>query len=137
MFKELIAEYAEESGKPLEMIAAALAQIGQQGRPFLLKDQPNRKQRDRSETGETRTGRDRGERNRRERFDRNFAWFQLHSAEIHANYRGKCICIAGEELFVADASEQALALGTAAHPDDDGSFVHYIALEKLTRIYAD
>ena len=43
MFKELIAEYAAESGKPLEMIAAALAQIGQQGRPFLLKDQPNRK----------------------------------------------------------------------------------------------
>ncbi len=56
MFKELIAEYAAESGKPLEMIAAALAQIGQQGRPFLLKDQPNRKQRDRSETGEARIG---------------------------------------------------------------------------------
>jgi ATP-dependent RNA helicase DeaD len=71
MFKELIAEYAEESGKPLEMIAAALAQIGQQGRPFLLKDQPNRKKRDRSETGEARTGRDRIERNGRERSDRN------------------------------------------------------------------
>ncbi len=71
MFKELIAEYAEESGKPLEMIAAALAQIGQQGRPFLLKDQPNRKQRDRSETGAARSGRNHVERNGRERFDRN------------------------------------------------------------------
>jgi ATP-dependent RNA helicase DeaD len=53
------------------MIAAALAQIGQQGRPFLLKDQPNRKQRDRSETGAARSGRDHMERNGRERFDRN------------------------------------------------------------------
>jgi hypothetical protein len=71
-----------------------------------------------------------------ERFDRNFAWLQAHASEVHANYRGKCICIAGEELFVADTPEKALALGAAAHPDDDGSFVHYIPLEKLTRIYA-
>ncbi len=70
MFKELIAEYAAESGKPLEMIAAALAQIGQQGRPFLLKDQPNRKKRDRSESGEPQSGRDRFERNNRQRSER-------------------------------------------------------------------
>ncbi len=39
-FKDLIASFAEESGKPLEMIAAALAEIAQQGRPFLMKDRP-------------------------------------------------------------------------------------------------
>lgn len=40
LFKEMIASYAEETGKPLEMIAAALAEIAQQGRPFLMKDRP-------------------------------------------------------------------------------------------------
>jgi len=48
VFKELIAKYAEQSGKPMEMIAAALAQISQQGRPFLLKEQPKSSRRERS-----------------------------------------------------------------------------------------
>ena len=72
----------------------------------------------------------------RERFDRNSAWLQAHIAEIYARYRGKCICIAGEELFVADTLEEALALATAAHPEDDGRFLRYIPREKLDRIYA-
>jgi ATP-dependent RNA helicase DeaD len=38
MFKELIAEYAAETDKPIELIAAALAHLGQNGRPFLMKD---------------------------------------------------------------------------------------------------
>ena len=72
----------------------------------------------------------------RERFDRNSAGLQAHIAEIYARYRGKCICIAGEELFVADTPEEALALATAAHPEDDGRFLRYIPREKLDRIYA-
>jgi hypothetical protein len=72
----------------------------------------------------------------RERFDRNSAWLQAHIAEIYARYRGKCICIAGEELFVADTPEEALALATAAHPEDDGRFLRYIPREKLDPIYA-
>lgn len=72
----------------------------------------------------------------RERFDRNSAWLQAHAAEVYTHYRGKCICIAGEELFVADTPEEALALATAAHPEDDGSFLRYIPREKLARIYA-
>jgi len=71
-----------------------------------------------------------------ERFDRNWAWFQAHTSEVYARYRGKCICIAGEELFVADTPEEVLALATAAHPKDDGRFVHYIPREKAARIYA-
>ncbi|TWT64779.1 DEAD/DEAH box helicase [Allorhodopirellula solitaria] len=54
-FKELIANYAEETGKPLEMIAAALAEISQQGRPFLMKDRPK------TAKSEHRDGFDRGD----------------------------------------------------------------------------
>ena len=73
----------------------------------------------------------------RERFDRNSAWLQAHATEVYTRYRGKCICIAGAELFVADTPEAALALAITAHPEDDGRFVHYIPREKLARIYAD
>ena len=72
----------------------------------------------------------------RERFDRNSAWLQAHATEVYTRYRGKCICIAAEELFVADTPEEALALAAAAHPEDDGRFVHYIPREKVARIYA-
>jgi len=73
----------------------------------------------------------------RERFDRNAAWLQVHAQEIYPRYRGKCICIAGEELFVAETPEEANALAKAAHPDDDGSFVQYIPRERFARIYAN
>jgi len=72
----------------------------------------------------------------RERFDRNWAWFQAHVPEIYSQQRGKCICIAGEELFAADTPKEAIALATAAHPEDEGRFVHYIPREKVIRIYA-
>ena len=75
-------------------------------------------------------------RTQREQFDRNAAWLQTHASEIYSQYRGKCICIAGEELFAADTTKQALALATAAHPEDKGRFVHYIPQEKLARVYA-
>ena len=73
----------------------------------------------------------------RERFDRNAAWLQAHAHEVYSQHRGKFICIAGEELFVADTATEAEALGAAAHPEDDGSFVHYIPKENIPRIYAD
>lgn len=73
---------------------------------------------------------------RRERFDRNWEWFQAHVPEIYSQYRGKCICIAGEEIFAADTPEEVIALGTSAHPEDEGRFVHYIPREKLVWIYA-
>lgn len=70
------------------------------------------------------------------RFARNFAWFQAHATEIFTSYRGKCICVAGEELFVADTPEEVIAQAEAAHPEDDGSFLHYIPKQKVPRIYA-
>lgn len=72
----------------------------------------------------------------RQRFDRNSAWLQAHATEVYRSHRGKCVCIAGEELFVADTPEQSLALAKAAHPEDDGSFLRYIPREKMDRIYA-
>jgi hypothetical protein len=72
-----------------------------------------------------------------QRFERNFAWFQAHSKEIYQRYRGRSVCIAGQEVFVADDSVSAWALGEAAHPEDDGSFVQNIPLEKVARIYAN
>ena len=75
-------------------------------------------------------------RRQREQFDRNSAWLQAHIAEAYATHRGKCICIAGEELFVADTVKEAIAQATAAHPDDEGWFTRYIPKEKVARIYA-
>ena len=72
-----------------------------------------------------------------ERFDRNMAWLQAHASEIYPRYRGKCMCIAGEELCVADTPEEILALAQAAHPEDDGFFLHYMPREKVARIYAN
>src|SRR5262245_14441075 len=75
-------------------------------------------------------------RRQRERFNRNSAWLQAHIAEVYARYHGKCICVAGEELFVADTTKEAIARATAAHPDDDGWFTRYIPKDKVATIYA-
>ena len=46
-----------------------------------------------------------------ERFERNWAWLDAHAAEIYAQHRGKCVCVAGQELFVADTPEGILNPG--------------------------
>jgi len=68
-------------------------------------------------------------RQQREQFDRNSAWLQAHITEIYSTHRGKCICIAGEELFVTDTTKEAITKVTAAHPDDEGWFTRYIPRE--------
>ncbi|ETX05001.1 hypothetical protein [Candidatus Entotheonella palauensis] len=73
----------------------------------------------------------------RKRFDRNSAWLQAHITEVYTRYRGKCICVAGQELFAADSPEEVLALATTAHPEDDGRLLRYIPREKIARIYAN
>jgi hypothetical protein len=73
---------------------------------------------------------------RRAQLEKNLAWYRERASEICRNNRGKCICVAGQELFVADDSPEALALATQAHPEDHGRFLHYIPLEKMPRIYA-
>jgi hypothetical protein len=72
----------------------------------------------------------------RAQFDLNSAWLQCHVSEIYPRYRGKVICIAGEEVFVGDTTHEAIAKAKAAHPDDEGWFTRYIPKEKVARIYA-
>lgn len=72
----------------------------------------------------------------REQFDRNLDWFEAHAMEIGDRNRGKYVCIAGQQLFVADSAREALRLGREAYPDDLGPFVRYIACEKVPWIYA-
>lgn len=71
-----------------------------------------------------------------ERFARNSAWLQAHIPEVYSRYRGKCVVIAGEELFAADTPQEAWALAAAAHPEDDGCFIRYIPRQKVARIHA-
>lgn len=47
-FQELIGKYSDESETPMVLIAAALAQIAQNGRPFFVKDYPKRAPRQQS-----------------------------------------------------------------------------------------
>src|SRR5437870_3404288 len=76
-------------------------------------------------------------RTQRAKFDRNSQWLQAHVSEIYTNNnRGKCICIAGEELFIGVTVEGAIAQATAAHPVDEGWFTRNIPKEKAARIYA-
>ena len=74
---------------------------------------------------------------RRQRFDRNLAWLEAHGQEIYNQHRGKCICVAGGELFVGDTPQQVIALAKAAHPEDDGRLVHYLSPIQGPRIYAN
>src|SRR5262245_31771053 len=75
-------------------------------------------------------------RRQHEQFDRNSAWLQAHIAEVYSKHRGKCICVASEELFVADTVKEVIAQATAAHPEDEGWFTRYIPKAKVARIYA-
>jgi len=71
-----------------------------------------------------------------EAFDRNLEWFEAHALDAYRKHRGKCLCIAGQELFVADTPEQAIAMARAAHPDDPGAFTRIVPKERCPRIYA-
>jgi len=72
----------------------------------------------------------------RARFDRNAAWLRRHASEVYVRHRGKCICVAGEDLFVGDTPAEARALARSEHPEDDGMFVQYIPCENVPRVYA-
>jgi len=76
-------------------------------------------------------------RERREYFDRNSAYFQLYSRDIYRKYRGKCVLIAGEELYAADTPEEAWEIAERVHPEDSGKFVQYIPKQKVIRLYGN
>jgi hypothetical protein len=71
-----------------------------------------------------------------DRFRKNSDWLQAHIPEVYSRHRGKCICVAGQELFVADTGPEVVAMARKAHPEDDGFLLRYIYREKMERIYA-
>jgi hypothetical protein len=72
----------------------------------------------------------------RAQFRKNSDWLQAHVPMVYALHRGKCICVAGQELFVADTGPEAIALARQAHPEDKGFLMRYIPKTKMERIYA-
>jgi hypothetical protein len=70
-----------------------------------------------------------------ERYERNEAWFSPRLAEIHAQHQGTWICVAGQELFVADTMEEVTALAEAAYPEDDGRVVRLLCPARGRRFY--
>jgi hypothetical protein len=71
-----------------------------------------------------------------EQAERNGDWLQSHWPEILPHGLGKFLAVAGQQAFLADSSEEAIALARAAHPEDKGMLVHYLRPEKGPRIYA-
>jgi len=69
-------------------------------------------------------------------FDLNLAWLKANALKVYRENRGKAICIAGQELFVAETVHEVIAKANAAHPEDKGRFVHYIPKELVPRVYA-
>ncbi len=63
MFQDLIQDFAESSGHSMDQIAAALAVLSQQGRPFLIKDFPKPAERDYDRESNRKEGK--GDRKRR------------------------------------------------------------------------
>jgi hypothetical protein len=72
----------------------------------------------------------------RDRFRKNSDWLQAHVPQVYAQHRGKHICVAGQESFVADSAPEVLAMARRAHPEDDGPLLRYIPREKMERVYA-
>lgn len=71
------------------------------------------------------------------RFERNAVWLEIHGDAIFAEHRGKYVCVAGQEPFVAASASEAIALAKAAHPEDDGRFLCRVPTEKRSWIYAN
>jgi hypothetical protein len=75
-----------------------------------------------------------------EQADRNYQWLRAHWPEILPRARGKGLAVAGQELFIADTPEEALALARAAHPEDEGLIYSWISpgqrlVDNLVTIY--
>jgi hypothetical protein len=71
----------------------------------------------------------------REQFQRNGEWLQAHWADVLPQARGKFLAVAGQQAFIAETGEEALALARAAHPDDQGILTQYVFPTTAYRMY--
>ena len=67
----------------------------------------------------------------RERFRKNSDWLQARVPQVYARHLGKFICVAGQELFVADTASEVVPMARKAHPEDDGLLFRYIPRERM------
>jgi hypothetical protein len=65
-----------------------------------------------------------------DQFNRHTDWVQAHWANIVPQARGRYLAVAGQEAFLADTPEEALAAARAAHPEDQGIYSQYIRTER-------
>ena len=72
-----------------------------------------------------------------ERARRNSDWLQAHWPELRPRARGRFIAVAGQEAFIADTSEEARNMASAAHPEDNGMLVQYVLPGEGPRIYGN
>ncbi len=72
----------------------------------------------------------------RERGRKNSDWLQAHVPQVYAQHRGKCICVAGEELFVADTAPEVLAMVRQGSSGRRWAFAKVHSGERMERIYA-
>jgi hypothetical protein len=70
-----------------------------------------------------------------ERHRRNADWLQAHWSDLLPQAHGKFLAVADQEAFIADSPEEAWALATAKHPEDNGAFVQYVFPKGGPRIY--
>jgi hypothetical protein len=68
-------------------------------------------------------------------YRRNEAWMQAHWEERWPHARGKTLVVAGQEAFIADIPDEALARAHAPHPTDVGVVRRYVFPDKGPRIY--
>lgn len=71
-----------------------------------------------------------------EAFRRNLDWLQAHWGDVLPQAHGKFLAVAGQEPFVADTIEEALAWAKRVHPEDQGLFLEYVRPPGGPRIYA-
>ncbi len=69
-------------------------------------------------------------------FKLNSDWLKEHASEVYSKYRGKYICVAGQEVFASDDPEEAWEMAEAAHPDDEGVFSEYLPLKRTLHTHA-
>ena len=71
-----------------------------------------------------------------ETYHRNEAWMDAHWEEMFPQAKGKMIAVAGQEAFIADTTEEALAKAHAAHPEERAGVVcRYVFPDRKPRIY--
>jgi hypothetical protein len=71
-----------------------------------------------------------------EKARRNADWLETHWAEILPQAHGKFVAVAGQQAFIADTGEEAVARAKAAHADDEGVLSQCVFPPGGPRIYA-